>query len=629
MWDYSLIFPSALMMLTLLVFYFSRARAPLRMNRRFLVLLVVELAVLVSDVVATRIDETYALHDPATLYVANSAFFLFFVLRIYLFFRFAMSIAFADARVLPGRLLWVAALPFVVIELLCLTSFATGAIFSVQDGAYARGPWYPLLNFAYCLYEAIGIALVCWRRPHLRRQDLVCAVAYNLVLFVGTFIRIVMPRLLVMDTFCMVAITIIYLGFLNPDLYLSGYGTTFNMRCFRLLLTEWSNERDRHLLGFSLQNYNHERSIVGSQQMDAAIALIGEFLHDTFADEVVFYLRGGRFALMGAGSAAGEDIAAAIRQRFADSWHLRTVDLRFGVGIAQVDGLGQMANADRTMNDLVIALDNVRHSTARSDDPDNPIDVRQVGRQVDVLRQLEWALSRNEVEVYLQPLVNSATSRIEGAESLARIHDDEGGIISPELFIPIAEKSGLIVELGLQVLRKTCEFVQTHDLDELGLRWISVNLSPIQCMQQDVATQFLQTLEAYGVDSGVIRLEITEQSMIDFEQMREPIAGLEREGFRFAMDDYGTGYSNLTNVKRYPFSSVKLDMEVVWDYFRDRDELLPAIVRGFKSLGLSVTAEGIETREMADALAGIGCDYLQGFYFSKPVPSSEFARLLA
>ena len=116
--------------------------------------------------------------------------------------------------------------------------------------------------------------------------------------------------------------------------------------------------------------------------------------------------------------------------------------------------------------------------------------------------------------------------------------------------------------------------------------------------------------------------------MIDFEQMRSQIESLKREGFLFAMDDYGTGYSNLTSVKRYPFFSIKLDMDIVWDYFRDRDDLLPAVVSGFKSLGLSVTAEGIESQEMADALAMIGSNYLQGYFFSKPVPVDEFARLL-
>ena len=527
---------------------------------------------------------------------------------------------------MPKRALWIAAIPFIVVELVCLTSFVSGAIFSVQGGAYVRGPCYPILNVIYFLYGLAAIAVIWWRRSHLRHHDLACAMAYNLVIFVGTVIRVAVPQLLVMDTFCMVAITIIYLGFLNPDLYLSGYGTMFNTRCLRLLLIELANERNRHLLGFSLQNYSHERSIVGSRQMDTVIELIGEYLHKAFPDEVAFYLRGGRFALMG--TCVGEDVMSTVQQRFADPWHLGTVDLRFGVGFAQVENMEQMTDPDREMNDLVIALDNAKTSVTQGYGSKGPIDVRQVGIQVDVLRLLEHAILHNEDEVFLQPLVNSETFRIEGAEALARIRDDEGNIVPPDLFIPIAEKTGLIVELGRQVLSKTCEFVSTYHLDSLGLRWISVNLSPIQCMQEDIATQFLQTLTTYGVDSGRILLEIPEQSMIDFEQMRSQIESLKREGFLFAMDDYGTGYSNLTSVKRYPFFSIKLDMDIVWDYFRDRDDLLPAVVSGFKSLGLSVTAEGIESQEMADALAMIGSNYLQGYFFSKPVPVDEFVRLL-
>ena len=109
-----------------------------------------------------------------------------------------------------------------------------------------------------------------------------------------------------------------------------------------------------------------------------------------------------------------------------------------------------------------------------------------------------------------------------------------------------------------------------------------------------------------------------------FWHYMEQIDDLRSAGFPFVLDDYGSGYSNLTRVKHYPFIDIKLDMEVVWDYFKTRDSLLPHVVTAFKELGFTVTAEGIETREMAEILKGIGCDYLQGYYFSRPVPMSEF-----
>ena len=122
---------------------------------------------------------------------------------------------------------------------------------------------------------------------------------------------------------------------------------------------------------------------------------------------------------------------------------------------------------------------------------------------------------------------------------------------------------------------------------------------------------------------------LTEESMIDFALLREQVENLHNKGFEFALDDYGSGYSNLTRVRRYPFSNIKIDMEVVRNYFRDRDPILPALLQAFKQMSFSITAEGIETAEMAEALREIGCDYFQGYYYSRPVSMNEFLRMSA
>lgn len=630
MWNYSFLVPCALMMITLLGFYFSRSRPPLLFNRLFLGLLVTELLVLFTDLISTRIDETYELFSPATLYVANTAFFVVFVLRIFMFFRFTLELLSTCTGKRPK---WrtVFSLPFVMAEVLCLTSFATGAIFSVQDGAYASGPLYQSLSVTYFFYEWAAILLTLSYAKLLRKQELVCALAFNLVLFAGTVVRVLMPRLLVMDTVCMVALTIIYLGFLNPDLYLSDNGPTFNTRSLRMVLNELPRLQYKHLLGFSLRNYNHERSILGSRQMDAVIQLVSMYLKQEFPQEVPFYLRGGRFALIGPDPHTEIELSKRILARFQEPWRVGNAYFSMSASFVYVDEASEALDTDRALNDLIIALDNARLNPVPTSDDivATPLDMQEIDRQVNMLRTLERALKSESVEVFFQPLVNSQTLVIEGAEALARIRDEQGQIVPPGKFIAIAERSGLIIELGEQVLKKTCEFVVSHDLDALGISWININLSPVQCMQQGIDDHFAQILEEYGIDPSVIHLEITEQSMVDYALLQQQISTLEKLGFVFVLDDYGSGYSNLARVKQYPFSTIKLDMGVVWDYYRDKDDLLPSIVRGFKSVGLSITAEGIETKEMAEALTSIGSDYLQGYYFSRPLPVPEFLQFLS
>ena len=627
MWDFSFIVPSALMMVTLMAFYFSRPRPPLRLNRVFLGLLVIEMLVLLVDVISTRIDEAHELFPPIALYLANTAFFVLYILRIYWFFVFTLEILNATAQRKP-RWMWLTVIPFALTELICLTSCFTGAVFSVQDGAYVSGPLYPLLTVTYYIYEWLSIILTLASARHFRSRDMISTYAYNLVLFAGSVIRTLFPHLLVMDTFCMVAITIIYLSFLNPDLYLSDHGIAFNMRCFRMVLLERSRTQDGCLFGFALQNYNHERSILGGDQTDEVIDGICAYLRTSFPKATPFYLRGGRFALVCDGKAQGDMLYDKVRKRFAGSWKIEGADLHLNALYTYVDLDFDASDIDSVTNNFIIALDSARQSPTAllSEAPDGSLNIQQIGEQIDILRLLERAIERNEVEVFFQPLVNSRTYRVEGAEALARIRDGEGRLVSPGLFIPAAEKSGHIIELGEQVLRKTCEFATSYDMDALGLKWINVNLSPIQCMQKDLGHKFARILDEYSVAPGLIHLEVTEQTIADFALLRHQISALESQGFSFVLDDYGTGYSNLTRVKHYPFTTIKLDMEVVWDYYRERDNLLPSIVQGFRSLGLSITAEGIETDEMARTLAEIGSDYLQGYYFSKPLPVDEFVR---
>lgn len=630
MWNYSFVVPSALMMITLLGFYVRRPRLPVRMNRTYVELLIIELSVLASDIISTRADELYTLFSPATLYVANTLFFVLFLVRMLWFYRFMTQMLHLSAREHP-LFTMLSMLPFVVAQIICITSFATGAVFSIGESGYVSGPLYPLVSVIYFIYIILSWGLLFANRAGLRTHDFATGFFYNLALFVGTVTRVSMPKLLVMDTFCMVAIAMIYLGILNPDLYLSEHGDCFNMRGLRLVLSEPSHNRDYGLLGLALQNYNHERSILGGRQMDGVVALVINYLKKTFPNMMVFYLHGGRFVIMGESSADWKRIQATIHDRFTKVWQRKDTNLRLSVAFVYADATSELDTAERIMDNLVIALDNAKRTDATDalDDLAGPLTTKQVDQQVNILRALRSAIDGNKVEVFFQPLIDANTRKLVGAEALARIRDDAGQLVPAGTFIPIAESSGSINELGGQVLQKTCEFIRAYDLEGMGVRWVNVNLSPIQCLQQDLAKQFEDVLSQNGVPSSMIRLEITERSMLDYSLLQRQIGELEGDGFKFVMDDYGSGYSNLVRIKQYPFVNIKLDMEIVWDYFEERDVLLPTIVRGFREMGLSITAEGIESEEMAQAVTDIGVDYLQGFYFSKPLPPEEFVSRYA
>ncbi|MBR3318605.1 MAG: EAL domain-containing protein [Atopobiaceae bacterium] len=476
------------------------------------------------------------------------------------------------------------------------------------------------------LYIGLSVLLLFRRGQNLYRHERRGVLAYNAALLTGNLMRMLLPRVLVMDTFCTIAITIIFFGFTNPHLFIDQRHIAFNKRGLRLLLAEALEAESFHVMGMVIRNYQQERVVVGGECMDQATESISAWVLQALPRNVLFYLGSGRFAMMG-NHTDWNALHAKMRSRFANPWETETSTLHLGALFVNVDEGSGLNSPEKITNTLVLALEsaerNIGMGTEKSADT---MSIGEVYEQIATLRTLEGVLERNEVEVFLQPIVSSSSHALVGTEALARMRDERGNYIPPSLFIPIAEHAGLINELGSQVFNKVCEFIATHNLEELGLQWININLSPLQCVQRDIAERFESILGRYGVSPDVIHLEITEQSLIDHTLIKNQIFQLCEMGFRFALDDYGTGYSNLVRLSDFPFANVKLDMSLVRSYSRDKGNLLPAMVSGLKDIGYTITAEGVETEDMANALSAIGADFLQGYLFARPLPMDEFAR---
>ena len=625
MWNMDFVIPSLLVLSILLVFYFARPRIPNRINKAFLTLIITDIAAIVTDLLSTYADNHYRDFSVPLLSVLNMAFFVAFFARVLAFFRLTMKLPKVGA---PG-FTWNKLLSytvFLVCEVMVVTSPFTGAVYTADAAGYHRGPLYWILPACSFFYLALGIFQLVRYRKKVRRSVLISAFGYHAILIIGNTIRILFPQYLVMNVFCLLAILVIFLAFENPDLYITDRGPAFNARALTDWLDDPMHRKGNRILGFAIRNYNDKRSMYGGIQMDQGLGLIISYLVRQFPQCLVFYVRGGNFALAGADETDWDRIRKEISERFQKSWQAEGVDLYLNVTYVEIGLTARALSSDRIVNMLIYALDEAGESADIEQTLMPAETLEEFSRQIEIKRWLDKAIENDAVEVFLQPINESRTGKTAAAEALARIRDGEGKMIPPGLFIPIAEKNGNINQLGEQVLRKVCAFIRDHDLHSSGLRWINVNLSPIQCMHSHLPVLFSSILKEYGISADQIHLEITEESMINYSKQEKQIADLHQCGFQLALDDYGSGFSNLHQVKKYSFSHIKLDMKIVWDYIRDRDSLLPALVQAFRQMGFSITAEGIENREMAEAMADIGCDYLQGYYFSKPVPMKDFAE---
>jgi diguanylate cyclase (GGDEF)-like protein len=240
---------------------------------------------------------------------------------------------------------------------------------------------------------------------------------------------------------------------------------------------------------------------------------------------------------------------------------------------------------------------------------------------------LRQGLARNEFVLHYQPVVDIHTGRMVGAEALIRWHSAEGGLVAPGQFIPAAEKSGLIVEIGEWVIREACRQMVVWQRAGHPAFVLAVNLSPVQFRRGNMESVIGSALSDTGLAPGCLELEVTESTLIqDSEKFIVSLQKLKSLGIRISIDDFGTGYSNLSYLQRFSIDKLKIDQSFVRRLLDGPQELaiVSAIIQIARSLDLTTTAEGIEDQATLEQLAGLGCTQGQGYLFAKPMPAAEF-----
>ncbi len=248
--------------------------------------------------------------------------------------------------------------------------------------------------------------------------------------------------------------------------------------------------------------------------------------------------------------------------------------------------------------------------------------------QLTLENELRKALERNEYVVYYQPKVSIQSGTIAGLEALVRWISPERGLISPGNFIPSAEETGLIVQIGEFVLREACTQSVTWQSKGLPPIPISVNLSTRQLLQSNLVSTVEKIIIDSGINPELLELEITESMSMDIERSLEILMKLKGLGVRISVDDFGTGYSSLSYLRQLPIDRVKIDQSFIKDMNVNpsNEAIVSTIINMGHNLNLAVTAEGVETKEQVIHLQKHDCDEIQGFYFSKPVPPDVFER---
>ena len=252
-------------------------------------------------------------------------------------------------------------------------------------------------------------------------------------------------------------------------------------------------------------------------------------------------------------------------------------------------------------------------------------------KQLQIENLLHRAIQNDEFQLYYQPIIEARTGRIAGFEALLRWQSATLGFVSPEDFVPIAEQSGQIDGIGDWVFYNVCQQLRSWMDMGLEVRPIAVNTSGIQLRRQNLANQIHHLLDEFTIDPHLLEIELTETALIrSYDRSLATLKKINEMGLRVSMDDFGTGYSAFSYLRDIPLSGLKIDKSFISDINKDEmaEKLIASIVSIADALGLEVVAEGVEEKHQVDHLTALGCKYLQGYYFSHPIPQSEVAEIL-
>ena len=290
----------------------------------------------------------------------------------------------------------------------------------------------------------------------------------------------------------------------------------------------------------------------------------------------------------------------------------------------------ERVNGKGLLKQVYIALKSAKTHSFERFDFYEPIMEQETQRRLELVRKLRADFADRKLQVWYQPQVDLKTQKIIGVEALLRWPQSDGSFISPAEFIPLAEYSGLIVDIGSWVIEESCRQIQAFDESGLPSLRIAINVSVPQFRKRDFPELVEKQIEQSGISPERVELEITESILMEEpELVADILKRLKLQGVKVAIDDFGVGFSSLSYLQKLPLNRIKIDKTFVNNSAHKSGQIIiETIVDMAHRLGLEILAEGIEETEQRDYFIGLDCREGQGFYFAKPMPANELIQLL-
>ncbi len=607
--------------------------------RWLLLLIVSSLATALCDTVTGTFTAEFPLSDAAVFDVTLFTYLYFvFHLPVSIFYLFFL---FSETRMgywtMKKKHIIITFAPYFALMAVLATNFFHGAMFTVtSEHGYQRGP----LIYAYYLggavYSLWGAVYLINRRKMLQLSKWLCLFSMYVMNGAAILFQLLFPQYLVEMICSAFAELFIVLLVLRPEDCID-YST--EMPNYRAYMNEIhkiaSSQYKEKIIIMRFINARELQKYLGDAKYLDFVKKTAEHIKKLLVREKLFFDMyfeppGRLYMIVDNYDYDFESkISGLYEELLSDIEEVESVGARIIPRFCEInypfdtDDAETVLNVGRQFHRIISYEQVYTHASDIISD-----DSFRVKNNLD--RILQRAISEKKFEMYYQPIYSVKDKKFMSAEALIRLKDEEFGFISPALFIPAAERKGLMIPIGDFVLESVFRFISETDFRELGLSYIELNLSVAQCVQRDLPDKILALEKKYHVNPERVNLEITETT---YEKIGENtdynIRTLSENGFSFSLDDYGTGYSNMQRISKLPLKIIKIDKTLIDDMTSSSGmSVLENTVRMMKEIRKEIVCEGVESAEQLECLTMLGVDFIQGYYFSKPLPADKFVEFV-
>lgn len=618
-------------LLILIYNYFKNKRLPLLSTKCFTVFLFVSFFNLFADMVSVYAINHYWTMSDFTLRFCHQIFVGSLDVLAFSLYLYVEILDNSQKRFNPKELL---------LRLLPLIFAAVMVIFAPIQYHVSYGVYYSYGAMPSTVYisAAVYVSLILFRinrKACTLSKGTRNSITLGLCIWTGICLyQLFHPTALMSSVGCMLMVLFVYLSFENPKEYLDVETGTLNRRAFHLVTEEMTEGKKNFIIvTIILKDVDYLQNLLGHTGVYDVLDCMHKYM-DEMCWERIYHSRSDSLSLMFTNKEKA-NLFVGCMKKLQFEYKAKDIQIfpRYDICVLELPKYAQKCDEVYKLLDYV----RTQYDTEGLESNIVYIDdnmINELNYYEAVEKIVENAIDNDGLDIFFQPIYDVESDRFASAEVLVRLKDTTTlGYISPEIFIPIAEQRGMIKKLGNIVFEKMCIFIKENELVKKGIHYLEVNLSGIQGTDRNIVKQLKDYMEQYDIPPSFVNLEITETAAIEAgEKLKQNMDKLIDLGCKFSLDDFGTGYSNLAKIADGGYCLIKLDKSLLWPCFEDDAQdaviILNNCINMILQLGMKIVSEGVETKEQVDFLSQKGVNYLQGYYFSKPINGEDYLAFL-